>query len=439
MKESKKTLLFLAIAAISILLSYSLAPKQSDQEFNDVGQSFFPQYTNPLDAQSLEITSFNAKAGTNETFSVSLKNGRWTLPSHHNYPTDAGPRMEALAAKLIGLKRDEIRTRVAADHQSLGLIDPSDKTVSSLTGRGKHVVLKDKNGNVLCDYIFGDKVPNRKQNFNFVRLTKQNTVYAVANDVDLTVKFDDWVQTNLLQIKEDEIFKIAIEDYSLSQGKVKSGQSYKLARTRQGWYSKELKTGEKLNNNAIKEMNEAFAKLKLIAVSPKPLAFAQKLKEDSDTSIDAVTIKSLQDKGYHLTAQGLLSDEGECIITTKSGIVYTLRFGDAFIPINAIDTANSRYLLATVEHDPSISPEPKKLAEPTAPSDKTNKKAMKSYHEKMEQYQNSEDNYRRWQNSQIKAKAQVQALQKRFADWYYIIDHKSFKNAKTALKDLIAK
>ena len=438
MKETVKTIIFFVIACVSIALATLLAPKQVNEDFNDLGTEFFPNYKNPLDAHSLEITTFNPKSASSETFSLQLKNGRWTLPSHYNYPTDAGPRMEKLAAKLIGLKRDEIRTRISADHQSLAVVAPDDASVSSLTGRGTHVVLKDKNSNILCEYIIGNKVPKRQSNFNFVRLAKQNIVYAVRNDVELSTKFDDWVQTNLLEIDSKNIQKVLVNNYSLTEGQVKVKESYTLTREPKSWTSDKLKDKEKLSNEAIAKMAENFAKLKLIDVQKKPEAFAQKLKESSDGNVDPITINSLKEKGYHLSQNGLLSDEGETIITTFDGVVYSLRFGDSFIPENSVEKqSTSRYLLLTVEFDPSAAPAPQVLEQPNKPAETSSEEELKAYEKALAIHKRSQEVYQLWQEQQAKAQTEVQRLQKRYADWYFIIDEKSYLNSQMEFKQLL--
>ena len=85
----------------------------------------------------------------------------------------------------------------------MGVIDPLDTKVTSLKGRGKRVTLKDEKGRVLADFIIGNAVPGQ-ENQRYVRVPGQKRTYKVNVDVDLSARFNDWIETNLLQLTSDQ-------------------------------------------------------------------------------------------------------------------------------------------------------------------------------------------------------------------------------------------
>ena len=150
----------------------------------------------------------------------------------------------------------------------------------------------------------------------------------------------------------------------------------------------------------------------------------------------------------------LLSNQGDVLVTTDEGIVYTLRFGEVVLGSGddltagtaddsqkeatkkdaakkAEGTAENRYVMVTVSFDPELIPKPKpddKDAEkpvkpgaipddPFAPTPEAQKAAKeradrdKSDHEK----------------KIADGKKRAQELTDRFADWYYVTTGDSFR------------
>ena len=50
--------------------------------------------------------------------------GRWTIPSHGNYPADAKDRMGKAAAMMIGLRKDRVVSALKETHVGSGVVDP---------------------------------------------------------------------------------------------------------------------------------------------------------------------------------------------------------------------------------------------------------------------------------------------------------------------------
>ena len=89
MTEKKKTMLFAGVAIVLALLAFATAPRTAKPDtFYDLGEEFFPEFKDPNTATSLEVITFNEETGEAIPFKVEFKNGKWTIPSHHDYPAD---------------------------------------------------------------------------------------------------------------------------------------------------------------------------------------------------------------------------------------------------------------------------------------------------------------------------------------------------------------
>src|SRR5690606_23015802 len=92
--------------------------------FDDTGEIFFPDFTDPLQATALEVFEYDEETGQTDAFRVEYKNNRWTVPSHENYPADARDRWAKTAGAIIGLTKDAIVSENSDDHAELGVVDP---------------------------------------------------------------------------------------------------------------------------------------------------------------------------------------------------------------------------------------------------------------------------------------------------------------------------
>ncbi len=82
------------------------------KEFGKVGQEFYASFTDPTKATALEVSTIDTDELKPLEFEVKRSdNGRWVIPSHHNYPADAEDRLADTAASTIGIKRGALVTR----------------------------------------------------------------------------------------------------------------------------------------------------------------------------------------------------------------------------------------------------------------------------------------------------------------------------------------
>jgi hypothetical protein len=464
MTELKKTGLFVIVALVlmSAALWGSSSRTGSEAYFNDQGKPFFPNFKDPLECTSLEVIDYNADLATPLPFKVMLKDGKWVIPSHYDYPADAKDRLARTASGVIDLKKDTIRSDRAEDHEALGVIDPLDTKSTSIKGRGKRVTLRNKSDEVLADFIIGKEVPNHPDQ-RFVRVPGQKRTYGVNVKVDLSTKFSDWVETNLLKLDASRIRRVTLDRYRVSRGYQKLDEDVVTIERKDAsspWQVPDLKPDQEPNTEKLSAMTSALADLKLLGVRPKPKGLDQDIKQIKDTGTMKMTnAVSLQSRGFLPTPNGdVLATQGEARVETDEGIRYVLRFGEVIFasgealsagseeeakgqdttakkngPKKSAESTEGRFVFISAEFDPTLIPEPTPPPTPTTvelpddpilrdPDDPKRVAEEKALKEKDEQ--RKADRERKLKEGRDRA----EELAQRFADWYYVISGESYRS-----------
>jgi hypothetical protein len=475
MHPAGKTVAFAAAAGALLLGAVLTAPRERPAEvFGDLGEPFYPRFTDASAATALEVVEYDEGTATARPFKVDFKDGRWTIPSHYNYPADGKDRLKRTAAAVIDLRKDKIRSDNPQLHESFGVIDPVDPKVTTLKGRGKRVTVKDRDGVMLADFVFG-KETGDGAGAVYVRIPEQKRVYEIKSKPDISARFEDWIETDLLQLSQYAVRKVVIDKYSIDerQGILKDREVLMVQReTSDGaWKVSEMKgdqvasIGEKEEPHAdnLREVMSALDDLKIVGVRPKPagltrdLRFAGEFKvKEKMTPEQLAALQSLQQVGYFVTREGdLVSNEGEVQVSCDDGIAYTLRFGEVLVGEGDFLTAGkepekkegepgekkgteNRYLFVTARFDEALLP-----AEPAAPPEvkaDPNRKPeeQKADEEKAKKDQEEHEKKKKERDEKVTSgKKRAQDLTDRFADWYYVISADYFKKLRKSRADLV--
>jgi len=446
MNENKKTIIFAGVAIGLALLAFIFSPKKiTPDAFLDQGEAFFPNFTDPNTATTLEVIEYDENSGSPYAFKVTFANGKWTIPSHHDYPADGKDRLAKTAAGVIDLKKDDYRTNNVSEYEALGVLDPMEEG-ASLEGRGKRVTIKGEGGISLADIIIGHEVEGRP-NIRYVRLPDEKRVYAARIDIDISTRFEDWIKADLLEVAKADIDKVVINDYSINERtrSVDRKDNIQLTLKDSLWTAKGMGSGKQVDTTVMKELLGTLDELTIVGVRPKPEGLSASLKQDKNQSeVSQVDRRSLQSKGFFFTGDGqLMSNEGELQVSSKKGVFYTLRFGEVVYGSGLAVTAGTeegkkegsaqnRYLFVTTEFNQSQFPEPikpgnteflKKADSLLTKSDRTNK--------------NLYEIHNKWEREFNRGKELSQTLNDRFADWYYVISAESFDKLHRSRKELI--
>jgi hypothetical protein len=400
--DGRTTAAFGGVALALLVLTWSTAPRVfTPDAFADRGQLLFPAFTDPNAAASLEITRFDPRTATLQPFKIQNRNGRWTIPSQHDYPVDAKDRLAQTAAAIIALRKDDVASDNAADYERFVVLDPLDTTLPNLTGRGTRMLVRGAHDETLADVIVGGAVEGHP-GFRYIRLANQRRVYVSrTGDLKISTSFSDWIERDLLQVDPDDINAVNLRNYALDRatGRVDPGETLLLLKSKTGeWSLGGAGAQERLDLDAVGRLLEGLATLSIAAVLPKPIGVTATLTQEvSHARISPEDRADLARKGFYLTADGqLVANSGEIVVRTRRGVYYTLRFGD-IAPDSETSAMENRYLFIMVDHDPTAADTAGRAAE----------------------------------GQQL-----AQLLRTRFAPWYYVITSASFSTLRVGRAQL---
>lgn len=451
MSETRKTLIFVAAAVVLVLIGIATVPKQvTPDAFSDVGETFYPDFTDPNAARTLEVIEFDEETGSARPFKVTFNNGLWSIPSHYDYPADGQDRLAETAAGLIGITKDDFRTDNAADYASCGVIDPLDETVVELGGRGKRVTIKGDNDVILADLIIGKSYEEKdRPGFYLVRVPGQKRVYGSNIDIDISTKFSDWIEADLLKVEKEQVENLVLKDYSINERTRKVEERDELILDRvdgEEWNARGIADNQEVDRYKVNNFLKALDELKIEGVRPKPDGLTASLQQTSeDVRISTGDMLSLQSKGFYFSSDGrLLSNEGELQATTITGVIYTIRFGEIVygsgVTVSAGGVAESepqgpgenRYLMITTNFDEARFPEPP-LPDNTDFLEKPDSMWTAGDHQ-MKSVQLAHDE---WERNLVEGRELSSDLNARFARWYYVISADSFEKLHLTRSDFL--
>jgi hypothetical protein len=167
-------------------------------------------------------------------------------------------------------------------------------------------------------------------------------------NINLSTKFSDWIETDLLKFDRDELVSLVFDKYSVDEKLLLTGririvgqETTRLtkekpsgtnatpggATTSSTWKLEDLDAdAEELNVEKINTAVSTLDELKLMGVRPKSAELRDYLIGKSE-DFNAMEMVS---KGYFPTSNKLYSNEGEVIASTNKGVVYELKFGQIF-------------------------------------------------------------------------------------------------------------
>ncbi len=374
MTESTKTIALAGAAAVLLVVAIFARPKPPYVEPEGVvGKPLFAaNWSDPRDAKSMQITTFDETTQTPNEFQVALVDGKWAIPSHDNYPANAQEHVNKAANELINLKVLDVVADEPRFHEQYGVVEPDPAKIKGLAyGVGKLVVVKDKEGNALARLVIGKQDKGSSEtsasNVRFVRRAGEDRVYRVKLDGDLfSTKFADWIDPDLLDLKQHwDITKIKVKDNELIEGADRTGiarkDDFELAYNEQkGAWSLDklvsykddkpteakLAADEELDTTKLNDAKTNLSSLKIADVARKPEKFIDKLKKNKDFLDDAEARESLNRRGFVVDASKkpaeLISAGGDVTVGMKDGVEYTVRFGTTRHTLSAADDGKTK-------------------------------------------------------------------------------------------------
>lgn len=346
-------MVFVGVAAVAALAAMGVRfanQPAAIEGFSDVGQEFFADFQDPLKAMELSVVKYDTE--TREPLSFSVKQnekGFWVIPSHHDYPAEAAERLAKTAASLIGIRKVALQSRSKDDWARYGVEDPAAEAASAAADgdeekdatRGTRITLRDSSSNALVDLIVGKAVEGRDKHF-YVRQPDKNPVFIAKLDADLSAKFSDWIEPDLLKLNQNDIVRVTVDQYSVDeeQGAILKGEvfDFQKDKTSSKWSMTGLNPDmESLKEAAVTDITKNLDQLKIVGVRPKPEGLNADLTVSPEVAqnplLRQVLQSDMQRQGFYI-ARGennqvkLVSNEGELLAGTNNGVRYTLYFGE---------------------------------------------------------------------------------------------------------------
>ncbi len=427
MNESAKTIAFVSVAVLMVgiaVASHFLNRPKTQQDFELVGQPFYEDFVSSDQAKALEVAAVDAESLALQKFSVENTDGLWRIPSHHNYPAEAAVRLAETATSVMGIERETLAGRLASDHEKLGVVDPLSEEIEDPEAVGKRVTLKDGEGEVLVDYIIGKEagdvfVSDTQRRLNegstpekyfYVRRPDEQQTYKVKLDLDLSTRFSDWIDPDLLRLDRNKLRRILIDNYSLEEersnplGQVKSlfkSQGDRLELSRESasdpWKLVDLvEDSEELQTPRISDMIKVLDEMRIAGVRPKfkyqdhllltaDLKLNQQPEFEQNPQEFGRAINQLQteleEKGFNLAGSSekleLVSQQGQLEIGTDDGVLYALQVGkevvgeEQVIEIGDRDKASSTESSESSDAETGLSSGETGLSQSAGQSDKS--------------------------------------------------------------------
>lgn len=380
MTDLVKTILAVAVAAGLVWAAYTTRPAAiTDESFSDQGELFFPSFTDPTAARSLQVLTYDDQAATIRPFKVEFDGTRWVIPSHHGYPADAESNMAQASSVFIGLRKEQVVSDRAADHEQLGVLAP-DEPAAPLKGRGTRVTIAGEGGAPLADLIIGKEAASRSPDASggigarrYVRVPGRNRVYAVEFTRTFSSAFSDWVETDLLKLGAERVDRIIVDRYEVdeAQGIKRSIEKLTILRDPdtlaaandplnpspgRPWRVEAEPggppaEGETVNTSRVEELVGALRGLRIAGVRPKPPKLADWFagRTDKVTQFDVLDLHS---RGFFVTPQGqFVGNDGELTIGCSDGVVYTMYFGEVLFGQGEALTAGADVTGAAAKED----------------------------------------------------------------------------------------
>jgi hypothetical protein len=416
MNETSKTLAYLGVAAVVLLLAFLSLPGEPEVGNEARLGEILYEASDTLKATKLRIVEFNEATSKAREFDVTRTSDGWVIPSHSGYPADAEKQMGEAAKNITNLKILGVAGESRGSHETFGVVNPEDdKTTTGSKGVGTRVTMKDAKGEDLVDMIIGNEV-KEVEGQRYVRQVGKDIVYVVELDPSkLSTKFDTWIEEDLLKLSVFNVEGLKLNDYSIEVGIGVDGRPRVLmdprgeisltndpnAETAQQWKIVKLKDfdrekgeynevpvpeGAELDAAKLNELKNALDDLKIVDVERKPQGLSDDLKAEKEFVTNEEAFRSLAERGFFPVPVAedkleILSSEGEVICQMNDGVEYVLRFGNTVAGAGGggeeggdADTDSSginRYLFITTRFNEDLLDEPQLEELPGEPANKT--------------------------------------------------------------------
>lgn len=381
-QELTRTLVFAGVAVVAVVTAVAvdrLSQPEEIAEYEKVGELFFPEFDDPGKVKALEVAAYDEDSGKVVEFGVEYKDNAWRIRTHLGYPAEAEERLAKTAASVIGVERSAVAGRRENQWARFGVEDPKNEDLEDKSTAGSRISLLDEGGEVLAEYIIGKKVDGTGAGDDapdddihgaarevtraqyYVRVPDEPETYRAYVTVDLSTKFEDWIDPDLLQVESSDFVDLKLQNYTVEMknvqfadggiGRIPFPTNEETNHLTKDGFSWELdginEDEEEFESQKVRDLVSKIDGFKIVGVrrktqlDGKPLLTGE-LTIDRDVLKEAPNPRGLiaemqQDlrtKGFYLRDDeerpgepAILADQGELVAATNQGVVYHLYYG----------------------------------------------------------------------------------------------------------------
>lgn len=476
-----KTLLFVSAALLSLVAAFVTRPQQGTVQMDDeVGKPLFESLSDTAVANGLEVISYDEELGEMKQFKVAQREqGIWAIPSHQDYPADAQERLVNAATMFVDLDVVRVVSEKDSDHELFGVVEPS-LTDTRVGDEGVGTLVNVLDGQTkLASLVIGKAVKDLEGQ-HYVRRPGKSRVYQVKIDPSqLSTRFADWIETDLLKLNTWDVASVTMKDYSVHSQPTEQGYNVSFeqrleltASDNDGKWNLDLlkefrsaegglvpvsmEEGEELNKERLDTLKSALGDLKIVDVERKPRGLGADLKADKEFLADNESQASLADRGFFAVRGELLCSDGELIVDMTDGVQYLLRFGriaglgeeTSTIGEDGQEKKSSsvnRYMFVSVKVNegqfpaPDLEPLPDGTQQLEAENGDKDDSVDNELALEIERIKKANQRKLDERNDKLEgARKKVSELSYRFADWYYIVSDDVFKKLRLRRDDIIS-
>jgi len=421
---------------------------------------------------SLRVATWNEELKEPELIEVSKQNETWVISSHQDYPADGQSMVAKTAAQVIGVEKLVPVADQAARHQELGVLDPLDRALTAVEGRGRRVTVRDGQGGELADVIVGKAVEGRRGQY-YVREADDQSVFTAqvvperddqeasagferVRFLNLSTRFIDWVKPNPFSLDGEDIVELLILDYSFDEvegrPEIRAQTQLHRAEADADWTTERTPRGRVVDQDEIDAIVKTAASLRLAGVDQR----------------GGLPQLELAQRGFYVMQDvGLVANEGTLHLQSDDGLRYMLYFGEISSTVTSQREAggsapsgdvgeNDRYLAVFVnyvdEQDAELPQLEEFIAEEQARLEKeleeaeaaaTGDEGGSEAAEEEAQAEESDDGidayarkkaeaaWKKARNEHIeKRKEKAQELNQRYSEFFYIIRDSDFQDLR---------
>ncbi|NRA38363.1 MAG: DUF4340 domain-containing protein [Planctomycetes bacterium] len=339
--------ILLMCALLTSLLAWW--PSEQQGQGQELQQQHLAAGVNAEDVFRIRMTSWDAREMSSRSLELSLENERWVLPQYGSYPADASQRVGELAGTLLGIRLgvplsaertsgDAVKRNLFAECR---LYDPSNAQ-EQRSGFGTRVQMWTADNALVLDLIIGGEVKDDVSQ-HYVRRQDDQNIYRIPWNLDLPLRFVDWVDRSVTHIEKSDIRTLKLDLYSfkMRDGKMQKVKVPTVSFTRgnvQGlWDSANADPGKKVNDAAVQSMMRSLLNGTFHGVRAR-----------------SNDVKELSNYGFYFLRRGCYAEEGAVSLIAKDGITYNFFMGKEVAGAERRELSTSldyRYLMVICSYD----------------------------------------------------------------------------------------